>query len=212
MNTPLVILFLKAPVPGKVKTRLAAEVGKDEATAVYRRLVENQLRNIPPQWRARVAYDPPDALEDFHIWLGTKLEYRPQAKGDLGDRLATAVNQAFREGAKTVFCVGGDCPNLCPEQFTQAHTLLLERNDVVFVPAEDGGYVLAGLRAPCPEIFEDIPWSAPDTLRVSIKRAETAGRRVARMPTLFDIDTRADLERAVRENSTLFPATQGNHP
>jgi glycosyltransferase A (GT-A) superfamily protein (DUF2064 family) len=180
MNAPLIILFLKAPVPGKVKTRLANEVGKEEAVDVYRWLVENQLRNLPPHWRVRVAYDPPNALKDFHAWLGTRLEYRPQGEGDLGDRLASAVNQAFLEGAE--------------------------------IPADDGGYVLVGLRTPCPEIFKDIPWSAPDTLHVSIDRAEAAGRRVARMPTLFDIDTRADLERAVRENRTPFPTTQGNLP
>ena len=199
MNTPLVILFLKAPVPGTVKTRLAAEVGEEEAAEVYRRLVENQLRNIPPDWRVRVAYDPPDALEDFHAWLGTQLDYRPQAEGDLGARLDATVNQAFCEGAETVFCVGGDCPNLGPDRFIEAYSLLRDGNDIIFIPAEDGGYVLAGLQAPCPEIFDNIPWSAPDTLRVSITRAKAVGRRVALMPSLFDIDTRADLERADRE-------------
>jgi rSAM/selenodomain-associated transferase 1 len=212
MNAPLIILFLKAPVPGKVKTRLANEVGKEEAVDVYRWLVENQLRNLPPHWRVRVAYDPPNALKDFHAWLGTRLEYRPQGEGDLGDRIGAAVNQAFLEGAETVFCVGGDCPNLGPELFIGARSLLIEGNDLVFIPADDGGYVLVGLRTPCPEIFKDIPWSAPDTLHVSIDRAEAAGRRVARMPTLFDIDTRADLERAVRENRTPFPTIQGNLP
>lgn len=212
MNAPLVILFLKAPVPGRVKTRLAAEVGEKEAADVYRRLVENQLRNLPAGWRVRVAYDPPGALKDFHDWLGTGLDYRPQAEGDLGERLAAAVKQAFSEGAETVFCVGGDCPNLGPGLCIEARTLLVEGNDLVFVPAEDGGYVLAGLRVPCPEIFEDIPWSTPDTLSASIDHAKAAGRRMALLPTLFDIDTRADLKRAARENSTLFPATQGNLP
>lgn len=199
MNAPLILLFLKAPEPGKVKTRLAAELGDEAAAAVYRQLVKKQLRHIPPAWRIRVVYDPPDALDRFQAWLGKRLEHSPQAPGDLGDRLAAAVNQAFDEGAGPVFCIGGDCPNLCADTFTEARSRLLEENDLVFVPAEDGGYVLVGMNRPCPEIFEGIPWSSPDTLHVSLSRAETAGRNTALLPSKFDIDTRADLERAIRE-------------
>ncbi|MCC5843212.1 MAG: TIGR04282 family arsenosugar biosynthesis glycosyltransferase [Verrucomicrobia bacterium] len=199
MSTPLVILFLKAPLPGKVKTRLAAEVGDHVAVGVYRQLVENQIRHIPPHWRIRIAHDPPDALGVFHAWLGDRHDYTPQSTGDLGDRLAAAADRAFEEGHETVFCIGGDCPNLCPDTFAAAQALLLEGNDLVFIPAEDGGYVLAGLRTPCPEIFQNIPWSSGDTLRVSLERARQHVRKVALMPPLFDVDTLADLERATRE-------------
>lgn len=195
MKAPVVLLFLKAPEPGKVKTRLAAALGDETAAAIYRRLVENQLRNIPPDWRVRVVYDPPDALECFQAWLGTWLEYRPQLPGDLGVRLAAAAAEAFAEGTETVFCIGGDCPNLCSDTLTEARSRLLEGNHLVFIPADDGGYVLVGLNSPCPEIFENIPWSTPETLLVSLNRAEAEGRKVALLPSKFDIDTRADLER-----------------
>lgn len=212
MSAPLVLLFLKAPVPGKVKTRLAAEVGPEVAAAAYRQLVENQIRHIPPHWRLRVAYDPPDTLETFHAWLGKEVDCRPQTAGDLGGRLSAAVDEAFAEGQGPVFCIGGDCPNLCPDTFSEARSLLQQGKDIVFTPAEDGGYVLVGLNRPCPEIFESIPWSSPDTLRVSLIRAASAGRRVAQTSPRFDVDTRADLERATREKCFAFPATQGDIP
>ncbi len=75
----------------------------------------------------------------------------------------------------------------------------MDGNDAVFIPAEDGGYVLLGLRKPCPEIFQNIPWSTSETLSATLANAERAGRKIALMPPLFDVDTLADLERATRE-------------
>lgn len=199
MSRPIILMFLKAPVPGRVKTRLAADVGEEAAAAVYRQLVENQLRHLPPGWEVRIVYDPPGALETFHAWLGRGAGYCAQESGDLGRRLSAGVSDAFSEGYAPVFCIGGDCPNLFKESFAEARALLEAGHEVVFAPAEDGGYVLAGMGIFCPEVFAEIPWSGPETLEVSVKRARDAGRRVALMAARFDVDTLADLERALRE-------------
>ncbi len=195
MKPPLVLLFLKAPDPGRVKTRLAKDVGNDLAVAVYRKLVERQLRQIPDAWHTRIVHDPPDALARFQDWLGADRDYEAQCDGDLGDRLKAAVQQAFAGGADTVFCIGADCPSLDAHSFVAALETLQGNADLVFAPAEDGGYVLLGLKKPIPEIFEDIPWSQPDTLEVSRSRAEQLGHRVGLLPPHIDIDTLADLER-----------------
>ncbi|MCC5847275.1 MAG: TIGR04282 family arsenosugar biosynthesis glycosyltransferase [Verrucomicrobia bacterium] len=213
MKPPVVLLFVKAPDPGRVKTRLAKDLGNEAAVAVYRQLVERQLQQIPKAWHTRIVYDPPEALKRFQAWLGADRDYEAQCEGDLGARLQTAVHGAFAEGTERVFCIGADCPSLNVETFETALQTLQGETDLVFAPAEDGGYVLLGLNKEIPAIFEGIPWSQPDTLKVSQAQAEQNGYRVALLPPHFDIDTRADLERAYENGWMTLYKPQGRfHP
>jgi rSAM/selenodomain-associated transferase 1 len=199
MTGSLLQLFLKAPLPGSVKTRLAASVGPEKATAIYRQLVERQLQAVEDAGRIEIHYAPADAGAEMQNWLGEHYTYIPQPEGDLGDRMAHAVQGGFIRGATTVFCLGGDCPHLNSEALHAAETLLDQGHDSVFGPSEDGGYYLLAQRAYHPELFTDIPWSTTDTLAVSLDHAQKANRNPALLPTGYDVDTEADWQRAVKE-------------
>lgn len=196
----LVMVFLKFPEPGKVKTRLGAEVGFDEAAAIYRRLVSCILGRIPEGQRVRVLFDPPDQEAEVVQWIGGQLdhagevEFRPQVDGNLGDRMGAAFSEAFRDGAERVVAIGTDCVDLCTEDYRNADWLLECGHDVVFGLAEDGGYYLLGLSRPAPELFRGIPWSTERTLAASFDAASDAGLVVGLLRPLSDVDTHADWE------------------
>jgi rSAM/selenodomain-associated transferase 2/rSAM/selenodomain-associated transferase 1 len=195
---PILLVFAKDPVPGQVKTRLAAEVGPDEAARIYRSLgrrVVDQVREGP--YRTVVFYDPPEAGAAVEEWLGGRgLELRPQAPGDLGDRLESAFRWAFRE-AERVVVVGTDAPDVDSEQ-AEAALHALEAADLVLGPALDGGYYLLGLRRPAPELFQGIPWSTPEVLGATRARARELGLTEMLLPALRDVDTLEDLMRLER--------------
>lgn len=192
-------LFLKAPHPGSVKTRLAQSTGDAPAAALYRQLVEAQLQRLPADTRAEIHYHPAEAGAEMLDWLGAQYSYHPQVAGSLGQKLESAVAAAFASGARAVLCLGGDCPALGAAEILQAQRALEHGADVVFGPTEDGGYYLIGLRQPQPELFRDIPWSASNTLEASRQKATALGLRVELLPMLYDVDELSDLERARRE-------------
>jgi len=199
-----ILLFLKAPRRGHVKTRLAHSVGATRALATYKALVERQLRALPPAIPTEVHYTPHDAEFEMQQWLGESLNYYPQSEGDLGARLTDSIKRAFDRGAQTVLCIGGDCPQLNAEHFEQAAELLDSGHDVVFGPSEDGGYYLIGLKSALPQLFEDIPWSTRNTLEASLKKATYLGLSVGLLETLFDIDEAKELQRALTEGLIQF--------
>jgi uncharacterized protein len=189
MNTT-VILFLKAPRDGQVKTRLARSVGGDEALRIYRSLAEAQVRQLPPGWRTEVHFAPADAEAEMKGWLGESTErmmYRPQNDGDLGARLVAGFASAFADGGSPVIAIGGDCPELDAACLENAR-LALREADVVLGPATDGGYYLIGLNRPAPELFDDVPWSTPRVLEITRARADATGLRYRLLEPKTDID------------------------
>jgi len=198
------LIFAKAPVPGRVKTRLAADVGHEEATRIYKEMggrIVDQLRGGP--YRAFVCFDPPDARTAIVEWLGPEgIEFLPQAPGELGERLETAFREAFRT-AREVVVVGTDAPGVDAEVVGGAFHRLSEA-DLVLGPATDGGYYLLGLREEVPELFRGIPWSTDLVLAATMERAEVRGLAVATLPTLSDVDTLTDL-RAFDAWNTDYP-------
>jgi rSAM/selenodomain-associated transferase 1 len=186
-----VLLFLKAPRPGTVKTRLAADLGNDAATAVYRRLTERQIAAVHAAGLPlELHFAPADAEPELRAWLGdTAGHFIPQCAGDLGARLAHATALAFADGAARVALIGTDCPALDAARLQSAfNALTTAPADAVFGPARDGGYYLLALSAPHLDLFSDIPWSTADTLRVSLALAETSALRTALLPEEDDID------------------------
>lgn len=189
------LLFAKAPTPGRVKTRLAAGIGEEEAAAVYRKLGRRVLEQVRGgAYRTVVCHDPPGAREEIARWLDADdVDYRPQEGPDLGARLERAIRRAFR-GADRVCVVGTDVPGVDRSCVEAAFHALETGADVCFGPALDGGYYLVALRAPRPELFRRIPWSTDRALEVSLARAEALGLRVATLDPLADVDTPEDLE------------------
>ena len=192
------VVFARAPEPGRVKTRLAAAVGEAAALACYRALGERVVRAVAgaAAWRTVVAFTPPAGRDATAAWLGAAADYEPQCDGDLGARMAHAVARREREGASRIAVIGTDCPDVDAAVVADA-LARLDGADVVLGPALDGGYYLIALRAPAARaraLFEDVPWSSPDTLAVTLRRAEAAGLTVSLLAPLRDVDTVEDLE------------------
>lgn len=185
-----IVVFARAPEAGRVKTRLAASIGPGPALQVYRTLAERVVRALREVEGAQlvVRCTPDDRAADVLSWLGSDLRVEPQGDGDLGERMERAVAAHLRADGASVIVVGTDAPDLDATVIEAALTRLAT-HDLVFGPALDGGYFLVGMRQLAPEVFRDIPWSAPDTLDVSLAHAAAAGRRVALLDPLLDIDT-----------------------
>lgn len=196
---PAVLLFLKAPVPGRVKTRLARELGDEAACGIYCQMVERQLASLPTAWPVEIHFAPASARVDFAAWLGSSYDYHVQADGDLGIRLRNATEAAFERGHRSVVLIGGDCPALGAGDLEDVERLLHDGADVVMGPAADGGYYLLGLRSrpESPLVLEEIPWSTSDVARVTIERIDALGLRLERLEEKEDVDDFDAYHRAV---------------
>lgn len=200
---PTLVLMLKAPRAGRVKTRLAADLGDAEAVRIYRLLVERQLRAVPAGWSTEIHYDPPDAEAEMRAWIeplsiGRAPVFNAQCDGNLGERLGHAMLNAFARRAETVIFAGGDCPGLDTTVLQEAGEALAAA-DVVIVPALDGGYVAIGVRSYRLGLFNGIAWSTADVLVQTLSRVKEAGLSCAVLGTLEDVDDTAAWERAKAE-------------
>jgi uncharacterized protein len=196
-----ILVFVRAPQAGRVKTRLAAQIGAEAALRVYRRLAEHAVelaRSVGPDAAVRIHFTPVDADEAVRAWLGGGAEYLPQADGDLGGRMEAAFRAAFDAGHRRVVIIGSDLPGLTAELLGDAFGRL-DRHPVVLGPAHDGGYYLLGLRGMVPEIFRDIPWSTREVFDATVARLAALGITPARLPVLGDVDVAADLPAGWRE-------------
>ena len=185
------IIFLKSPRPGAVKTRLAKTLGTDAACAAYCTLVETLLREIATVENVELCFAPDDAKQEILSWLRGGWRATPQGPGDLGERLDRTFRNAFADGAKRVIVIGSDCPDITTVDLEEGWSTL-QSNDVVLGPAVDGGYWLIGLRAPQPSLFAGMPWSTSALLQATLDRCAAAGLRVQLLRTLSDVDTEED--------------------
>lgn len=208
MPAELLIVFVKRPRPGEVKTRLAQNVGADDASAVYRAMAEHVLRETAAraagEYGRLVRFTPASAREEIERWLPSE-PCAPQAGDDLGERMAHAFAQAFADGTRRVVLIGTDTPALERGHVLQAFQAL-RTHDLVIGPARDGGYYLVGLAAPRPELFRGIAWSTPSVCAATLARAAAHGLRTHALPELCDVDTLADLR---HEWKRLAPLLEG---
>ena len=199
------LIFLKYPTPGMVKTRLAAELGDENAAAFYRASTELTLTRLAALQSQTVLYvNPPDAVGRLPQWLGAEWTVRAQEGASLGDRLRQATNEAFVQGAKHVVVIGTDSPWIGPRQIAEAFTAL-GRADVVIGPTEDGGYYLIGFSRPAPELFDGVAWSSPQVHAQTMARAQALGLSVHVLPHGYDLDYLKDVERFLEEERTRGP-------
>ncbi len=188
-----VLIFARAPIPGRVKTRLAAELGNEMATDVYRTLGSIVVRQVTPVAAVTVWYDPPEAADAVRSWLGQDVAYRPQPTGDLGARLAYAFAGHFAEHAEEpALAIGTDAPGVDADLIMKASGALRDA-EVVIGPAHDGGYYLIGLKHHRPELFERIPWGTAGVLAATQRACAEAGITPNILPVLRDVDRVDDL-------------------
>ena len=192
----VLVVFVREPKPGAVKSRLAARIGPEGAAAVYRILAEEVVRRTAPrrdEYDRVLTFDPPSAGGAVGEWLGVETALLlPQSPGDIGMRMERAFAELFARGARRVALVGTDVPALAREDVRDALESL-DDHDVAIGPATDGGYYLIALKGPRPELFEGIGWSGPDVLASTLDRASRGRLSVRVLRTLGDVDTVEDL-------------------
>jgi rSAM/selenodomain-associated transferase 1 len=192
-----VAIMAKAPRPGEVKTRLCPPLSPADAALLYRCFLHDKVAAVGALVNAQpvLAYTPVDARAEFDA-LAPGFSLLPQQGSDLGARLHATLETLLASGHAGAIAVDSDTPTLPREFLQQAVDFLAGPGpDVVIGPTEDGGYYLIGVRAAHRELFDGVPWSTPEVLDVTLRRAAAAGLRVACLPPWFDIDTPGDLER-----------------
>jgi len=204
VSSDRLIIFLKAPRPGYVKTRLAALLGSSAACDAYIRLVNRLAGNLQTLPKVELRFTPDDSADEVQRWLQPGWFARPQGEGDLGERLARAFKECFAAGAQKVVVIGSDCPDVSARDIATAFEAL-DGNDVVLGPAEDGGYWLIALKRPAQFLFNDMPWSSPALLEQTRAAATAHHLKTRLLRTLCDIDTPEDWQRFEASQQSTLP-------
>lgn len=190
------IVFVKAPMPGEVKTRLIPQLSAEESAGLYRCFVSDillSLNHLASTPRLTVAYQPHSKLPDLG-WLGARNppDFFRQEGNSLGERLVHGFGVAFGRGCREVVLIGSDAPTMPAAYIDQAFAALADA-DVVLGPALDGGYYLIGLSRPCMKLFENVAWSTDQVFESTVANAQQLNYRLKTLPPHFDIDTFDDL-------------------
>ncbi len=189
MSNSALIVFLRIPEKGKVKTRLARKIGEEKALEVYKILIKktflesNKLKvDVLPFYTPKIPNSIP--------WKRAKPQI--QNGDDLGECMSNAFEYVFAEGYKKAVIIGSDCFSLKREILEEAFDGL-DQNDFVIGPSEDGGYYLLGMTQNHPDIFKNIAWSSEEVLAKTLKKLK--GHKVKKLGSLNDIDTLEDLQK-----------------
>jgi len=204
------IIFARQPLPGRVKTRLARDVGLQAATELYTAMLEDVLERAARLngTRLLVFWEQESGVVPDHPG-SPRLEMFRQSCGTLGERMANALTAAFTGGIRTCCIIGSDSPDLPLEYIEQAFLILeKEQADVVFGPAADGGYYLVGMKRLWNRLFEGVVWGGGDVLKTSCERAGELGLRTAQLPGWYDLDTVDDLRRLMLTPDGDAPRTR----
>ena len=192
MNNGKLIIFLKNPELGKVKTRLAQQIGEDEALAVFFKLI-HQTREVTNRLtRDKVVYYSRFVDMDDG-WSNDEYQKALQQGGSVGERMDHAITEVLDQGYSKVVLIGTDIYGLTPDILEKAFDIL-DQKDVVIGPARDGGYYLIGMKKPYPELFDLEYWSTPNVFSETIRRIESAGLTYGKTSLLKDVDEADDLK------------------
>ena len=198
------LVFARLPEPGKVKTRLAAEIGPERALAVYESMLRDLIGSIgpsSPKTEIEFLWPPTPAANGALLRRAFAQHAAAMQTGPtLGDRLSMAFSERFYfHRTKKIVAIGVDDP-LLPRGLIDCAFALLDSVEWVIGPAHDGGYYLIGCRALSfePEVFLDIEWGTPEVLPQTRRKIADTRRTVALLPERQDIDTAEDLERYAR--------------
>lgn len=188
------LIFVKNPAIGKVKTRLAATMGDEKAFMVYKALTAyTQYVTAEVDVNRQVWYS--SHIDEADNWSADHYEKRLQAGTDLGARMNNAFAEAFSDGCSKVVVIGSDCPGLKSHHIKKAFHLLND-NDCVIGPSEDGGYYLLGLNKKLPELFKDKEWSTVSVLDEAVDILYSNGFSYELLEQLNDIDNEDDLKKS----------------
>lgn len=191
MSKDLLIIFVKNPILGKVKTRLAATIGPEKALAIYHLLL-HRTQAITHKLTCDKALYYADFIPAADNWDQVIYTKYLQSHGDLGERMEKAFQNGFAQHYNRICIIGSDCYELTSEIIQQAFRKL-EENEVILGPSEDGGYYLLGLTNHQPFLFRNKLWSTETVLLETLRDVKAKGLSVALLPTLTDVDEEKDL-------------------
>lgn len=195
---PTLILFARAPVVGRVKTRLAARIGGAAALRLYRAFLEDASRIYGSgPWEPVLAADPDPDDDSLAVLFPPPWRREAQGGGDLGARLTEGFRREFARGAPAAVAVGSDHPALGRAPISEALARVADGSAAAAVPAEDGGYCAIAFAAGAPfeEAFREIPWSTPAVLARTAERLAGRGAAFSVLGHSYDVDRAEDLDR-----------------
>ena len=197
MNNKALIIFVRKPELGKVKTRLAATLGNEKALTVYVELIEHTCAISGPANADKFIFYA-DSIGENDIWGEPGFTKKLQVNGDLGGKMKDAFTVLFKQGYEHVVIIGSDCFELSTRIIDEAFKLL-EQKEVVIGPAEDGGYYLLGMKTLLPFIFENKHWSTGHVFQQTITDLQKENISFAELITLTDVDTEEDWMKTKRQ-------------
>jgi rSAM/selenodomain-associated transferase 1 len=187
------IIFVRNPELGKVKTRLAIETGDAKALQVYTELLQHTHDNTSELSCDKFVYYA-DYINENDLWENGVFQKRLQEGALLGDRMMLAFFDLFQQGYSKLVIIGSDCPELSVSVINQAFEKL-DQSEVVVGPSSDGGYYLLGLTYLIPELFKNKSWSTESVFKDTIKDTILLKKQCSFLPEFSDIDTADDLQR-----------------
>ncbi|MDE3184396.1 MAG: TIGR04282 family arsenosugar biosynthesis glycosyltransferase [Bacteroidota bacterium] len=194
----VLIIFAKNPEYGKVKTRLAATIGNEQALFIYQKLIEHTIAITKKISADKIVFYS-DSIVEKDTWENNIYQKKLQSGNDLEDRMKNAFKSSFTAGYDKVIIIGTDCFEL-NEEFISIAFEKMNDDDVVLGPAKDGGYYLLGMKKFYPSLFENIEWSSEKVLKQTLSTAMRLNLSVFLLPPLSDIDREPDL----KDYSALF--------
>jgi rSAM/selenodomain-associated transferase 1 len=203
-----IAVFAREPVLGRVKTRLAAEIGEEQALRFYRAMADRMCACINTS-----------ELAQMQLWVSANPEHpffrsqcaaqniHLQQGADLGEKMLAAIEQALQsQSIDSVLVVGTDCPAIDSAYLESALVALAGGSDVVIGPAEDGGYVLIGMRRPIAELFAGVDWGTSEVLSQTLEKLHSLQIGYQLLAPLWDVDRPEDLARLSELVPALVPA------
>lgn len=212
MGNRAVIIFLRAPEKGRVKTRLTRRFDKGFVLDLYKAFVLDTIEAATGTADIHLFFWPVEKEDLIRRWLGEKYSFTAQSGSTLGEKMANAFRQIFEKGYHQAILIGTDIPQLDAALINAAFEKL-KSNDVMLGPSEDSGYYLIGFNRNSYEtgVFEDIDWSTPKVLDQTLERLHRMNKKTGRIDTLNDIDTPRDFEKLVglmKEGHYIGPETR----
>jgi len=209
-KTPLyaLLIFMRTPKPGKVKTRLAKSLGDEKAAEFYRLCTDatiNEMTQLSREIERHVFFAEPVSRHEMKRLAGLGFKVAIQKGDSLGQRLCNAFSRVFENGARKLVVVASDVPDLSARIIKEAVSSL-DNSDVVIGPCYDGGYYLIGMKELHQELFNRISWGTECVYQQTLDAAENNGLTVRQLPILIDIDTEADLRRWLELDGHKKPA------
>jgi uncharacterized protein len=191
-NQTAIIIFVRNPVLGKVKTRLARDIGDHKALNIYKQLLLKTLNAVKPfECKKFVFYSETIIRDD--LWELDGFVKKVQSGESLGEKMKNSFSEIFLAGFKKTIIIGSDCPDLETTDLNQA-LLMLDSHDVALGPAMDGGYYLLGMKKMYAGLFDNKPWGTDMVLPETLHDIEASGLSFFKGRILNDIDTIEDLK------------------